>query len=69
MVWIEIMLNTRNLQTQMRVVIRMLKNPLITTNHETREYLLAILEDLSLKIFELETVLKKLELVYGGVNA
>jgi hypothetical protein len=63
------MLNTKNLQTQMRVVIRMLKNPLIITNHDTRKYLLAILEDLSFKILELETDLKKLELVYRGDDA
>ena len=63
------MLNTKNLQTQMRVVIRMLKNPLIMTNYDTRKYLLAILEDLSCKILELETDLKKLELVYGEDDA
>jgi hypothetical protein len=52
------MLNTKNLQTQMRVVIRMLKNPLIMTNDDTHKYLLVILEDLSFKILELETDLQ-----------
>jgi hypothetical protein len=47
----------------------MLKNPLMITNHDTRKYLLASLEDLSFKILELETDLKKLELVCGEDDA
>ena len=61
-----IMLDTKNLQAQMRVAIRLLRNPLITKNYDALKYLLAILEDLSFKISELEIDLKKLELIEEG---
>lgn len=56
------MFNTKILQAQMRIVIRILKNPLMMVNHNMREYTLTILEDISLRIEELEADLRALEI-------
>ena len=63
------MLNTKILQAQMRMVIRILKNPLMMVNHNMREYTLTILEDISLRIAELEADLKTLEITDGEEDA